>query len=114
MSFSGSMTRQACAGRRGTIEPTLTFEGGHLHVLAPSLVTHLGTAICIAQGAPRFADPVLAATAQREGLAAAWSEAFATFGTGAPAQARGRFAVVLIQLAQRRAFAATDRAAMLG
>jgi asparagine synthase (glutamine-hydrolysing) len=109
MSFSGSLIRQTCAGRRGTIEPTLTFEGGHLHVLAPSLVTHLGTAICIVQGAPRFADPMLAATAHREGLGAAWSEAFATFGSGAPAQARGRFAVVLIQPAQRRVYVATDR-----
>ncbi len=109
MSFSGSITRQGGGARNGAPEPTLAFEGGRLRAEPPSLVVRVGADICITQGSPRFADPALAATAGSEGLGAAWAEAFATLGHRAPALARGRFAVVLIQPAQRRVYLATDR-----
>lgn len=62
-------------------------------------------------GHPRFADGDLAAIAAREGIPAAWQQAFLRHGASAPARVSGDFAVA-VALADGRTFLAIDRFAI--
>ncbi len=65
----------------------------------------------LASGRPRFADAALAAVAVRDGALAAWKQAFATHGDGAPQMVNGDFSVGL-RLDDGATFMAVDRFAM--
>lgn len=65
--------------------------------------------VCI--GRPRFTDSALAATAAREGDAAAWRQAFADHGSQAPSGVAGDFAIAMHD-GHGRAFLAIDRFAI--
>ncbi|MBS3936441.1 MAG: asparagine synthase [Sulfuritalea sp.] len=67
------------------------------------------TYLCL--GHPRFADGDLAAIAAREGIPAAWQQAFLRHGAEAPARVSGDFAVA-VALADGRTFLAIDRFAI--
>lgn len=67
------------------------------------------TMLCL--GNPRFADAPLADLATREGLPAAWREAFKRHGAAAPALVTGDFAVG-VALDDGRVFLAVDRFAI--
>ena len=67
------------------------------------------TPLCL--GHPRFNDAVLAAVAARDGVLAAWRQAFQKYGTAAPAHVGGDFAVAL-ELDDGRGFLAIDRFAI--
>ncbi|MEW6513543.1 MAG: asparagine synthase C-terminal domain-containing protein [Pseudomonadota bacterium] len=67
------------------------------------------TSLCL--GHPRFADSDLAAIAAREGIPAAWKQAFQKHGAGAPAHVSGDFAVA-VTLDDGRTFLAIDRFAI--
>ncbi len=69
----------------------------------------INTPLCLGQ--PRFADNDLAALAKREGIPAAWRQAFQKYGAGAPTRVSGDFAVA-IELADDRVFLAIDRFAI--
>jgi asparagine synthase (glutamine-hydrolysing) len=60
--------------------------------------------VVIAMGAPRFASGE-----SRAGLATRWLEQFEMHSDAAIGQARGRYAVICLDLAKRRAMLATDR-----
>ncbi|MBA3033150.1 MAG: asparagine synthase C-terminal domain-containing protein [Gammaproteobacteria bacterium] len=65
--------------------------------------------LCIGQ--PRFADSDIAAIAARDGVPAAWRQAFEKYGASAPARVTGDFAVAMT-LADGRSFLAIDRFAI--
>lgn len=67
------------------------------------------TFLCL--GHPRFADGDLAAIAARDGIPAAWQQAFLRHGAQAPARVSGDFAVA-VALADGRSFLAIDRFAI--
>ncbi len=67
------------------------------------------TDLCL--GHPRFADGDLAAIAAREGIPAAWQQAFRQYGSAAPARVSGDFAVA-VALDDGRTFLAIDRFAI--
>ncbi len=75
---------------------------------APDVVA-VGDDAVVAWGRPRFATTELAAIALRDGAAAAWHAAFARHAGRAPAQARGRWAVLVVQRQPQRVWFATDR-----
>jgi asparagine synthase (glutamine-hydrolysing) len=63
----------------------------------------------LCRGTPRFADADAASLAQPNGDAADWLAAYRRFGARAPERVFGRFAVVVVDRAARRVFAAIDR-----
>jgi asparagine synthase (glutamine-hydrolysing) len=65
--------------------------------------------LCVSGGAPRFADATHAAVALESGDAAAWLAAFRADGSAALDRVHGRFAVVIIEPAERAITLATDR-----
>jgi asparagine synthase (glutamine-hydrolysing) len=69
------------------------------------------TQLQLCLGKPRFADSELAAIAARDGVPAAWRQAFEKFGASAPTRATGDFAVAM-ELADGRSFLAIDRFAI--
>ena len=85
------------------------FRHGFVTALPPAEVFEDEGMLCLAIGEPRFQDPVLASTAARSGIAAAWLDAFREKGSDAPACAYGRFAVIVIHHGGRGAWLATDR-----
>ena len=62
-------------------------------------------------GKPRFNDSSLAEAAKRDGIEAAWREAFQRFGAKAPEQVSGDFSIAF-HLPDDRAFLAVDRFAI--
>ncbi|MBK7765983.1 MAG: asparagine synthase, partial [Sulfuritalea sp.] len=69
------------------------------------------TEIHLCLGHPVFKDSDVAAVAAREGVPAAWRQAFEKYGTTAPARVSGDFAVAM-ELADGRSFLAIDRFAI--
>ena len=65
--------------------------------------------LCAAVGAPRFDSRIAAEASNRHGAAAGWIEAYRERGIDMLATAHGGWAVVLIDVALRRALAAVDR-----
>ena len=72
-------------------------------------MNNLPDTLCL--GHPRFADGDLAAIAAREGIPAAWQQAFRQYGSSAPARVSGDFAVA-VALDDGRTFLAIDRFAI--
>lgn len=112
--FFGRITRQTEGASTEHAAPTRGFETHHLASGSVSHATgvaslHRGSRLCLAQGTPRFDDPAVACIQREQGTAAAWLEAFGRAGLNAPAQARGRFAVVVIDESTHEAWMATDR-----
>jgi len=66
---------------------------------------------CLVLGKPRFNDSALIQTATREGLEAAWRQAFQRLGTKAPEQVSGDFSVALRE-SSGKVFIAVDRFAI--
>lgn len=66
---------------------------------------------CLVLGKPRFNDSALMQTATREGVAAAWRQAFQSFGAKAPARVSGDFSVGLRE-STGSVFLAIDRFAI--
>jgi asparagine synthase (glutamine-hydrolysing) len=64
--------------------------------------------VLICAGSPRFNDPLLAGVAAKNGLGAAWMEAFAKFGIAAASDVAGDFCIALTDI-QGRTFLAVDR-----
>ncbi len=87
----------------------IPFDGGYVAHSADTSVAREGPLICIAPGAPRFDDTVLAELARTRGPATAWIAAFRQFGEQAPAHAKGRFAAILIDTAEGRVTLVADR-----
>ena len=71
-------------------------------------VFNASTADEVCTGRPRFTDPELAATAARDGLPAAWRQAWSRHGADAAAAVTGDFAIGLRD-ERGRAFLAVDR-----
>jgi asparagine synthase (glutamine-hydrolysing) len=80
-------------------------------VNAPSRPPGTETAAAYSAGHPRFLDPDLAAIAQAQGAACAWSACFARHGVDAPLRVAGDFAVVVSD-ASGRTLLAVDRFAI--
>ncbi len=72
-------------------------------------MNNLPDTLCL--GHPRFADGDLAAIAAREGIPAAWQQAFRQYGSSAPARVSGDFAVA-VALDDGRTFLAIDKFAI--
>ncbi len=66
---------------------------------------------CLVLGKPRFNDPTLTQTAMREGVEAAWRQAFQRSGSKAPEQVSGDFSVALRE-SSGKVFIAVDRFAI--
>lgn len=69
------------------------------------------TSLSLCLGHPRFTDSALAALAARDGVAAAWKQAFTRYGADAANHVTGDFAVA-ITLDDGRSFLAIDRFAL--
>lgn len=68
-----------------------------------------GRSEVLCRGAPVFVDRAIADVAASRGAGAAWLALYREHGTRAPERVQGRFAVVVIDHAAMRAFAAVDR-----
>ena len=87
----------------------LTFATGYLDVDRSVHTARRGETLCVAVGDPRVDAHARLRDATDGNPAESWIDLFERFGVDAPAQVRGRFAVVLADPAQRRIFLAVDR-----
>ncbi|CAI08550.1 Amidotransferase, similar to asparagine synthase [Aromatoleum aromaticum EbN1] len=110
--ITGAISRNAPlhgAGRSNSLSGLVEFRSGFCSHDGGVAVHRAGDLVCMALGSPRFEPGALHERASTAGIAAAWLDAFRERGARAPAAAKGRFAVVVLNGGEGSAWLAVDR-----